>query len=64
MERIYERVMEQKKGIAFGTPVLVMDADEDIFVTRDMKDEYTYHCKWNVWKQCIPLEGNTIFFRG
>lgn len=62
---MYEKMMEQKR-ITYLTPVLVRDTDQDlwevdIFITRDMKDEYSYHCKWNVWKQCIPLKGNLAF---
>lgn len=63
--KMYEKMMEQKR-ITYLTPVLVRDTDQgiweiDIFITRDMKDEYSYHCKWNVWKQCIPLKGNLAF---
>ena len=46
---MYEKMMEQKR-ITYLTPVLVRDTDQgiweiDIFITRDMKDEYSYHCK-------------------
>lgn len=39
-----------QKRITYLTPVLVRDTDQDlwevdIFITRDMKDEYSYHCK-------------------
>lgn len=63
---VYDRIMASRRPLSFNEPVLVRDNDTDIwmpdvFVSRDMKDEYSYRCRWNVWKQCIPLEGNLNF---